>query len=190
KMAGAGEEQEQIAAPFRHVMSRARWLFAALIGGVLTSFVIRNFEETLSRYLLLAAFIPVIIGMAGNVGTQSLAVVVRGLATRQIKIKQAWQTISTEIIVGILLGCLYGAILGGVGFWQFSGNTPLAMNLAVAVGTATATAMLLAALVASSIPLMFARINIDPAVATGPFVTTFIDILGVTIYFTVVNILV
>ncbi|MBN2526517.1 MAG: magnesium transporter [Deltaproteobacteria bacterium] len=190
KMAGAGEEQEENASAFKHVLGRAPWLFAALVGGIATSFVIRNFEDTLSTYLSLAAFIPVIIGMAGNVGTQSLAVVVRGLATRQIKIKQAWQTISNEILVGTLLGCLYGAILGAVGLWQFSGNTPMAFNLAIAVGAATATAMLLAALVASSIPLMFARINIDPAVATGPFVTTAIDILGVTIYFTVVNLLV
>jgi magnesium transporter len=190
KMAGAGEEQVQNASPFRHVASRAPWLFAAMLGGVVTSFVIRNFEDTLSRYLSLAAFIPVIIGMAGNAGTQSLAVVVRGLATRQIKIKQAWQTISTEILVGTLLGILYGAILGAVGLWQFSGDSPVALNLAVAVGTATATAMTLATLVASSIPLMFARINIDPAVATGPFVTTAIDILGVTIYFMVVNALV
>lgn len=190
KMAGAGEEHLHTASPFRHVLSRAPWLFAALIGGILTSFVINNFEDTLSKYLSLAAFIPVIIGMAGNVGTQSLAVVVRGLATRQIRIKQAWSTISNELIIGVVLGCLYGAILGAVGFWQFTGSTPQAINLAVAVGTATATAMLLAAFVASSIPIMFAKINIDPAVATGPFVTTAIDILGVFIYFTVVNALV
>ena len=190
KMAGAGEEQEQNASPLRHVMNRAPWLFAALLGGVVTSLVIRNFEYTLSRFLPLAAFIPVITGMAGNVGTQSLAVVVRGLATRQIKIKQAWQTISNEILVGVMLGCIYGAILGSVGFWQFSSSTPMPLNLALAVGTATATAMLAATLVASSIPLMFARINVDPAVATGPFVTTTIDIIGVSIYFTVVNLLV
>lgn len=190
KMAGAGDEHLQSASPLRHVFSRAPWLFAALIGGILTSFVINNFEATLTKYLALAAFIPVIIGMAGNVGTQSLAVVVRGLATRQIRIRQAWSTIVNEVIVGIILGCLYGGILGAVGLWQFSGTTPQAINLAVAVGTATATAMLLAAFVASSIPIMFAKINVDPAVATGPFVTTAIDILGVFIYFTVVNVLV
>ncbi|MBN2342549.1 MAG: magnesium transporter [Deltaproteobacteria bacterium] len=190
KMAGAGDEHQQSASPFKHVLSRAPWLFAALVGGILASFVISSFEETLSRYLVLAAFIPVIIGMAGNVGTQSLAVVVRGLATRQIKIKQAWNSISNEIVVGIILGCLYGAVLGAVGLWKFSGVTPDAMNLALAVGAATATAMCLAAFVASSIPIMFAKLNIDPAVATGPFVTTAIDILGVTIYFTVVNVLV
>ena len=94
------------------------------------------------------------------------------------------------MIVGILLGVLYGAVLGGVGMWQFTGSTEMALNLAFAIGIATTAAMVLAAIIASSIPLVFASVNVDPAIATGPFVTTAIDILGVLIYFTIVNLLI
>jgi magnesium transporter len=185
--AGTGDGSSMTVSPFKHVLSRAPWLFAALIGGIIASLVIENYEHVLTKFLPVAAFIPVIIGMAGNVGTQSLAVVVRGLATNQIKISNAWKVIGNEILVGLMLGLVYGAILGAFGLMQFHGAPIPALNLAIAIGSATACAMILAAMVASSIPLMFAKINIDPAVATGPFVTTAIDILGVFIYFTVVE---
>jgi len=175
--------------PLHSVLNRAPWLAAALAGGVIASMVIGRFEETLSRFLPLAAFIPVIIGMAGNVGTQSLAVVVRGLATRRIKVREFWGTIGSEILVGLMLGILYGAALAAVGLWKLHGIDE-AFRLALSIGSAAAMAMTMAALLASAMPLLFARINIDPAVATGPFVTTAIDILGVTVYFTVVNLLV
>ena len=187
KMAGAGDDYDERRSVLGSVGKRAPWLFAALVGGIATSFVINGFEETLARYLPLAAFIPVIIGMAGNVGTQSLAIVVRGLATRKIEVKAFWRVVGGEILVGALLGLMYGAALGGMGFFQFHGSVEgNALLLAMAVGIAASAAMVLAAMVATVMPMFFARIHVDPAVATGPFVTTAIDILGVLVYFNVV----
>ena len=188
KMAGAGENYDESRSPLRSIWLRAPWLSAALVGGIVASFVIIGFEETLARYLPLAAFIPVIIGMAGNVGTQSLAIVVRGLATRKIDVKKFWRVVGSEILVGAVLGVLFGLALGAIGFYRFRGDS-LAnpFLLAVAVGSASAIAMVLAATVAAAIPMLFARFHIDPAVATGPFVTTAVDIIGVTVYFNIVT---
>ena len=188
KMAGAGDNYDERRSPLRSIWLRAPWLSAALIGGIVASYVITGFEETLARYLPLAAFIPVIIGMAGNVGTQSLAIVVRGLATRKIDVKKFWRVVGSEILVGAVLGILFGVALGAMGFFRFRGDSIAdPFLLAVAVGSASAVAMVLAATVAAAIPMLFARLHIDPAVATGPFVTTAVDIIGVIVYFNIVT---
>lgn len=188
KMAGAGEDYDYTRSVFGSVFKRAPWLFAALAGGIVASFIIARFEDTLARYLPLAAFIPVIIGMAGNVGTQSLAIVVRGLATRRIEVKRFWRIVGGEILVALFLGLIYGAILGGVGIFQFwNAGASNVWMLSAAVGIASALAMVIAAMLATAIPMVFARLHIDPAVATGPFVTTAIDILGVLVYFNIVT---
>jgi magnesium transporter len=191
KMAGAGEAYNESSTIFGSARRRAPWLFAALVGGMIASLIISRFEETLARYLPLAAFIPVIIGMAGNVGTQSLAITVRGLATRRIEVKHFWRVIGVEILVALMLGVLYGAALGGLGFFHFYHSVGAnALLLAAGVGSASALAMLIAAVVATAMPMLFAKLHIDPAVATGPFVTTAVDILGVVIYFNIVTIIV
>jgi len=189
KMAGAGDDVEDTISLRSSFITRAPWLFAALGGGLVASFVISHFEDLLSKYLLLAAFIPVINGMAGNVGTQSLAIVVRGLATRRNTLSLFWKTVSRELVVGLLLGILYGIILGGVGWLRFVKQGHFVMEvapIALALGVAMAMAMMVAATIAAALPLFFAKVGVDPAVATGPFVTTSIDIVGVLIYFNAV----
>ncbi len=191
KMAGAGEDYDDTRSVLGSVWRRAPWLFAALVGGIVAALVITRFETTLQKYLPLASFIPVIIGMAGNVGTQSLAIVVRGLATRRIEVKQFWRVVGGEILVAMMLGAIYGAALGAMGFVQFYSDAQAnALWMAMAVGAASALAMVMAALVATVMPMLFARLHIDPAVATGPFVTTAIDILGVLVYFNLVTLIV
>ena len=140
--------------------------------------------------LPLVAFIPIIIGMAGNVGTQSLTVVVRGLATKKIDIKRFWSVTWREGLTGILLGVLYGAALGALGFFQLMGTPEYsAFLVAVVIGSAAALAMIMAAVVGAMMPLLLGKLHIDPAVATGPFVTTTIDILGVLVYFNMARLL-
>jgi magnesium transporter len=137
--------------------------------------------------VVLAAFIPIIVGMAGNVGTQSLAVVVRGLATRRIDVKQFWKVVSREVAVGIFLGLGFGAALGGMGFVVVRDEAGVnALILAGVVALAAALSMVIAAMMGSVMPLILARLRVDPAVATGPFVTTAIDIVGVAVYFNIV----
>lgn len=184
KLAGAGDDLDEKHSIPGSVVQRAPWLFAAWLGGIVASFVIGYYEVTLQRYLPLATFIPILLGMAGNVGTQSLTIVVRGLATRRIGPKDFWNVAVKEIGVGVILGMFYGAALGGMGLFQLHGSTGInAMMVAVVVAASAASSMTMAAVVGSVTPLLFARLHIDPAVATGPFVTTTIDVLGVLVYF-------
>ncbi len=191
KMAGAGEDWDEKQSVFGSVKRRAPWLAAAWLGGIAASLVIGHFEGMLQKYMPLVAFIPIIIGMAGNVGTQSLTIVVRGLATRRIVAKKFWGVALREIAVGVLLGLLYGAALGAMGFFQLGGSpSQNALMMAAVVGISAAVAMTIAAIVGAATPLMFARLQIDPAVATGPFVTTTIDVIGVLVYFNLARLLI
>ena len=117
-------------------------------------------------------------GMGGNIGTQSSTIVVRGLATGRLSIRDIGPVVFKELSIGLILGLVYGLLIGSVAHFRYS-----MVSLAVAVSLAVISSMSIAALVGSLVPMGFARINIDPAVATGPFVTTAIDILSVSFYF-------
>ena len=123
-------------------------------------------------------------GMGGNIGTQSSTIVVRGLAMGRHNIKDIWQVVFKEFSIGLILGVVYGLIIGSVAHLQYS-----SAMLASSVGLAVLLSMTVAALIGSLVPMLFARINIDPAVATGPFVTTAIDIISVFFYFKIATIL-
>lgn len=178
KMAGAGEEFVETKSVLKSTRIRLPWLFASCIGGIIAFFIIGKFEGSLYKIAYLAAFIPVIMGMGGNIGTQSSTIVVRGLATGRINIRDFWAVILKELAIGVILGLIYGMIIGSVA--QFSYKIEA---LAISVALAVICSMSIAALVGSLVPMSFAKINIDPAVATGPFVTTSIDIIAVSCYF-------
>ena len=178
KMAGAGEEFVETKSIFKSTRIRLPWLFASCIGGIFAFFIIGKFESTILKYAYLAAFIPVIMGMGGNIGTQSSTIVVRGLATGRLHVRDIWSVVLKELSVGIILGLVYGLIIGSVAQLRYS-----MAALAISVTLAVISSMSIAALVGSMVPMGFARINIDPAVATGPFVTTAIDIISVFFYF-------
>lgn len=178
KMAGAGEEFVETKSVLKSTRIRLPWLFASCIGGIVAFLIIGHFEGSLRKLAYLAAFIPVIMGMGGNIGTQSSTIVVRGLATGRLHISDIWQVVSKELAIGLILGLVYGSLIGFVAQFQYSMGM-----LAVSVGLAVLSSMSIAALVGSLVPMAFARISIDPAVATGPFVTTAIDIISVFFYF-------
>jgi magnesium transporter len=178
KMAGVGDEFVETQTVFRSTKTRLPWLLASCIGGVVAFFIIGRFEGTLNRFAYLAAFIPVIMGMGGNIGTQSSTIVVRGLATGRISVRDFWGVVSKEILIGLILGVFYAVLIGTVAHFQYT-----FVMLALTVGAAVIVSMTVAALVGSGVPLLLARVNIDPAVATGPFVTTSIDIISVYCYF-------
>ena len=180
KMAGVGEEFIETQTVMRSTKTRLPWLLASCLGGIFAFFVIGKFEGTLKQYAYLAAFIPVIMGMGGNIGTQSSTIVVRGLATGRIITRDFWTVVSKECAIGLILGLIYAFLIGSVA--QVSYNI---FWLALAVGLAVICSMTVAALVGSCVPLLMARANIDPAVATGPFVTTSIDIISVYFYFVI-----
>lgn len=178
KMAGAGEEFVETKSIFKSTRIRLPWLFASCLGGIFAFFIIGQFESSLSKIAALAAFIPVIMGMGGNIGTQSSTIVVRGLATGRINIREIWPVVFKELTIGIILGLVYGLLIGTVAHFRYSLGA-----LALSVALAVICSMSVAALVGSLVPMVFARINIDPAVATGPLVTTSIDIISVFFYF-------
>ncbi len=178
KMAGVGEEFVETQSVARSTRIRLPWLFASCVGGIVAFLIISHFEGSIKKFVYLAAFIPVIMGMGGNIGTQSSTIVVRGLATGRLNIRDTWAIVFKELAVGFILGVFYGFMIGLVAQLQYS--TPM---VAVSVGLAVMSSMAVAALVGSIVPMGFARINVDPAVATGPFVTTAIDIVSVYFYF-------
>lgn len=178
KMAGAGEEFVETKSVLRSIRIRLPWLFASCLGGIVAFYIIGRFEGSLSKFTYLAAFIPVIMGMGGNIGTQSSTIVVRGLATGRLNIRDIWKVVLKELSIGLILGAVYGLLIGTVAHMRYS-----VLALAFSVGIAVISSMTVAALVGSLVPMCFARVNIDPAVATGPFVTTAIDIISVFFYF-------
>jgi magnesium transporter len=178
KMAGAGENFVETKSVFKSTKIRLPWLFASCMGGVLATLIIGHFESTLKQLVFLAAFIPVIMGMGGNVGTQSSTIVVRGLATERIQLQDMGKVVLKEISIGGILGAIYGLLLGLVALSGYR-----IWKLGFVVGAAVVFTMLLATFVGSILPLLFSRFRIDPAVATGPFVTTAIDIMSIFVYF-------
>jgi magnesium transporter len=184
KMAGVGEEFVETKSVLKSTRIRLPWLFASCVGGIMAFFIIGKFEGSLAKIATLAAFIPVIMGMGGNIGTQSSTIVVRGIATGRIDIRDFWSVLLKELTIGVILGVIYGLLIGTVAQMRYSMGA-----LAISVGLAVLSSMTVAALVGSLVPMAFARIHIDPAVATGPFVTTAIDIISVTFYFMIATVL-
>ena len=169
----------------RQTWQRAGWLMATIFGGIIAAEIIGLYETTLQRVAVLAGFIPVIMGMGGNVGIQSATLAVRGLATGQVQLGGATSFVFREARVGLALGALFATLMGVYGVLRYP-DTPL-------IGTSVAASILLAigsaAGIGAVIPLAFQRIGVDPAIATGPFVTTVVDLLGIVIYFNVARLM-
>jgi magnesium transporter len=178
RMAGAGEEFVETKSILKSTRIRLPWLFVSCIGGIIAFLIISHFEGSLNRFVYLAAFIPVIMGMGGNIGTQSSTIVVRGLATGRLNIIDVWAVVFKELAIGCILGIVYGFLIGTVAQMRYTKEM-----LALSVGLAVISSMAVAALIGSLMPMAFARANIDPAVATGPIVTTAMDIISVFFYF-------
>ena len=187
QMAGAGKDREiLLKSSWENAKVRLPWLFASWIGGVMAAYIIGKYENMLESMIALAAFIPIIIGMGGNIGTQSSTIIVRGMATGRIEIGNEFKVLLKELRVGLILGVLYGIMLGIFANFKFLGSDPM---LGVVVGLSICSSMLLATAVGTFTPLILRKLDIDPAVATGPFVTTSIDILGVLLYFMIAGLL-
>ena len=181
QMVGAGKDREiLLKSSWDNARMRFPWLFASWVGGILAAFIIGAFDNILQSTIVLAAFIPVIIGMGGNIGTQSSTIIVRGLATGRVGLENSVKILLKEMRVGLILGILYGILLGVFAIFRFLDVSPM---LGLVVGLTICASMIIAATIGSLVPLILNRFDIDPAVATGPFVTTAIDILGVALYF-------
>jgi magnesium transporter len=178
RMAGISHEEIYRQSAIKIVQQRLPWLVATLIGGIIVATLIRNFQTTLQEVIALAFFIPVITGMGGNVGIQSSTMTVRGLATGNIDINNFKNVIFKELRQALIMGVICGLVVGVVAY-LFDNNPILGLVLTIAMFTA----ILVAASIGVLVPLIFEKIKIDPAIASGPFITTANDITGVLIYF-------
>lgn len=163
--------------PFTAAKKRLPWLILLTFLGMLTANLMGMFEATLDKVALLAVFIPLIAGMAGNSGTQALAVAVRGIATGDIEEESKMRLLFREAGTGLITGIVCGAVVVGlVYFWKGE------LLIGALVGAAVFGSIFVATLAGSFIPLLIHRLKIDPAVASGPFITTLNDIISILIY--------
>ncbi len=186
QMAGAGKDQEiLLKSTLQNALIRAPWLAASWVGGIAAMYIITAFEGELMKTLALASFIPVVIGMGGNIATQSSTIVVRGIATGRINMEEFFRVIFKEFKVGLILGSIYGLLLGIMAWLGFTDP----VQLGLVVGISVFFVMVMSATVGTVVPLVLKRLDVDAAVATGPFVTTSIDIIGVYMFFMVARLL-
>jgi magnesium transporter len=181
KMVGSAEFYEDKlikATPLSRAKARLPWLLVCMVGEIISGSVIEFHSGILEVVVALAFFIPIIMAMGGNVGAQSSTITVRGLATGQLRLDELWKNIWTETKVGFFIGITVGILISLLTyFWQNNYILGLTIGLSLFVTVITA------ATVGTLLPLVFTRLNIDPAVATGPFITTAVDVGSLIIYF-------
>ncbi len=173
----AGDEDDYFRSNlFAIARRRVVWLLVLLVANSGTSAVIASQESVLERLVLLAAFIPLLIGTGGNVGAQSSTVVIRGLSTQRIHQLGLGKAVGREALAGALLGLLLALVVLP---WAWLSGGPLVAGAVAASLLAIST---LAATAGASLPLLFDRFNLDPALMSAPFITTIVDVAGVFIY--------
>jgi magnesium transporter len=177
KMVGTGDEYHTRSV-WRSARMRMPWLLAAFTGGYIGIQFLKMFDATLEKIVALAFFLPIIIAMGGNIGITSMTIVVRGLATGKIEVKELRTVIAKELSVALILGVAYGSFLTALAYLQFGDVT----YLGFVVGSSMFVSMLMAAAIGTLMPIVLHLLKIDPAVATGPFVTSTVDSLGILVY--------
>lgn len=184
KVAGTSEIKYgkiEDASPIAVVKSRIPWLLLCLVGGFISSIVIGIYEATLANVVVLVAFIPVIMGMAGNAGLQVSTTMVRNIALNSIH--NFWKYVGKEILSGLIIALIAGVIIATAAL-LLEGMPMLGLVVGLSMFLSITSSTFLAILT----PTIAHKVGIDPAVTAGPFVTVFNDILGLTIYFTVATI--
>ncbi len=177
---GISEDVEANDSVFIQTRARLPWLLIGLLGGVCSAILLTSHGEELGLHPAMAFFIPLITAMGGNVGVQSSAIIVQGLANNSLGIESSFKRLMRELVVAMVNGIICSGLLFGYNYF-FSDS----FDLTLAVSTALFSVIIFASIFGSFIPLGLNKIGIDPALATGPFVTTMNDIVGLFIYLTV-----
>jgi len=152
---------------------RFPWLAVNLVTAILASLVIAQFEDAIAKLVALAVLMPIVASMGGNAGTQSLTVAVRAIATKDLTGSNVWRVIRREVLVGLVNGIGFAVLMGLVG-WIWFGS----MDLAYVIAAAMVVNLVVAGLAGTVIPVLLEKMNIDPALASGAFVTTVTDVVG------------
>ncbi|WP_306115513.1 MULTISPECIES: magnesium transporter [unclassified Roseovarius] len=152
---------------------RFPWLAVNLVTAILASLVIAQFEATIAQFVALAVLMPIVASMGGNAGTQSLTVAVRAIATKDLTSSNVWRVIRRECFVGLINGVIFAVVMGIVGVLWFGGP-----ELGYVIAAAMVINLVVAGLAGTVIPVILDRVGIDPALASGAFVTTVTDVVG------------
>jgi magnesium transporter len=172
-LGGVSKAEELSDSVWTIVKGRFPWLFANLLTALLSAWVISNFEGSISKMVALAVLMPIVASMGGNAGTQTMTVAVRALATRDLSDANAWRVIRREFLVGVLNGLGFAVIMGLIAVAWFQ-----VTDLGLVIGMAMICVLAAAAIGGIIIPLGLIRLGVDPALASGPFVTTVTDVVG------------
>ena len=166
------------------LVHRLPWLFVTIIGGIIASLIMISYSKSLSKSMIslsfILSFVPLLMGLGGNVGNQSATILVRALAINQIDDTKKVLTILRECCVGLIIGVIIGLIVSG--YVYVSSKSAI---MAICIGLTIAINMSVASLIGAALPVVFKALNIDPAVASAPFISTALDIIGQIIYFTI-----
>ena len=193
KLAGLNEAEEIDEPVFKSVKKRIVWLVCLLILGMFISLVVSQFETVIDGIPMIVFFQSVILGMSGNAGTQSLAVTIRGLMDEDLSRKKIAKMVFKEVRVGLTNGLILSIIsFGAVSLFLYVRNTPILgetlrindlLLIAGCVSGALIPAFILSSFIGCIVPIIFKKIKIDPAVASGPLITTLNDIVGIVTYY-------
>lgn len=177
KFAGVTREEDAYDSALTKVKYRYKWLIINLGTAFLAASVVGLFEATLDKFVLLAVYMPIVAGMGGNAGTQTLAVAIRGLTLREIDLRTGWRFISNEMIAGTINGIINGIIVAAVAI-LFNHNPMLGLVLAVAM----VANLLIAGLFGAAIPMIMKALRKDPASSATIFITTATDVCGFFVF--------
>ncbi len=177
RMGGVSETESIFAPPRRAVLKRLPWLYVNLLTAFLAASVVGLFEETIHAFVALAIFMPIVAGMGGSAGTQTLTLVVRGIALGEVTLRDGRRLLVKELLVGFLTGLAVGGFTALVALlWKRSPFLGLVIGLALVIN------LIFACIVGAAIPLTFRRLKIDPALASSVFLTTIIDVIGFFVF--------
>jgi len=177
KMHGVDEEEKTDATILESVKSRLPWMFINLATAFLATFTVALFEDVITQVVALAAAMPIVAGMGGNAGTQTLSIVIRGIALGEIDFKDNWKLLFKEALVGIINGAATGLVTGFILYLMY-GNYYLGLIIFLAM----ILNLLIAGMFGFLIPLALQSLGIDPALASAIFLTTVTDVFGFFVF--------
>ncbi len=182
KFAGSDDSELEYSSPIHAFKTRLPWLMVTLFAGTVSSVILKQFID--GHIVALSFFVPIIMAMGGNTGIQSSTLIIRGLAVGSFDEKGLLKLLGRELLTGILLGIICGLIIGVIAKVMVGSDSSIpAIYLSFTVGVSLFAAMMFAAVFGAFAPLLLNRFKVDPAVASGPFVTASNDILALLIYY-------
>jgi magnesium transporter len=173
RLAGVDAESSLTDKVIATTRRRFPWLAVNLVTAIFASLIISLFEDTIATLVALAVLMPIVASMGGNAGTQSLTVAVRSIATKDLTGANVWRVIRREVLVGLVNGAIFAVVMGIVG-WVWFGSPMLGLVIAIAM----VINMVVAGLAGTGIPVLLEKMGVDPALASGAFVTTVTDVVG------------